>query len=151
MGEPKHPVSGTDYPGTFQEFDEWFSSENACIDYIAKVRWPDGFICPGCGFKSKNPSLTNVELLLMWSTFLEPLKTGNQVVNYCTLMSQGFKPSQDGFIHFPCTCFDIRWRFDQLNRLAFHFQINDGVTVGCVEARVTQPMADRCQVNARLK
>lgn len=64
MGEPKHPVSGTDYPGTFQEFDEWFSSENACLDYIAKVRWPDGFICPGCGFKSKKPSLTRRGLYL---------------------------------------------------------------------------------------
>ena len=41
MGESKHPVSGTDYPRTFQEFDEWFSSENACLDYIANVRWPD--------------------------------------------------------------------------------------------------------------
>ena len=64
MGEPKHPVAGTDYPGTFQEFDEWFSSENACLDYIANVRWPDGFICPSCGFKSKKPSLTRRGLCL---------------------------------------------------------------------------------------
>ena len=54
MGESKHPVSGTDYPGTFQKFDEWFTCENACLDYVAKVRWPDGFICPGCGFKGKD-------------------------------------------------------------------------------------------------
>jgi len=42
MEEPRHPVSGIDYPGTFQEFDKWFSSENAYLDYIAKLRWPMG-------------------------------------------------------------------------------------------------------------
>jgi transposase-like protein len=57
MEEPRHPVSGIDYPGTFQEFDKWFSSENACLDYIAKHRWPKGFICPSCGIKTDKPSL----------------------------------------------------------------------------------------------
>jgi hypothetical protein len=31
------PFSGIDYPGTFQDFDKWFSSENACLEYIAKL------------------------------------------------------------------------------------------------------------------
>jgi hypothetical protein len=25
MEEPRYPVSGVDYPGTFQEFDDWFN------------------------------------------------------------------------------------------------------------------------------
>ena len=64
MGKPRQPISGTDYPGTFQEFDEWFSSEKACLDYIAKVRWPNGFRCPGCGLKTDNPSLMGRGLYL---------------------------------------------------------------------------------------
>jgi hypothetical protein len=57
MEEPRHPVSGIDYPGTFQEFDRWFSSDNACLEYIVKLLWPKGFICSGCGEKIDKPSL----------------------------------------------------------------------------------------------
>jgi hypothetical protein len=57
MEEPRHPISDIDYPGTFQDFDKWFSSENDCLEYIATLRWPQGFVCPGCGEKSENPSL----------------------------------------------------------------------------------------------
>ncbi len=64
MEEPRHPVSGIDYPGTFQDFDKWFSSENACLEYITKLRWPEGFICPGCGGKTDKPSLMGRGLYL---------------------------------------------------------------------------------------
>jgi hypothetical protein len=58
MEEPKtYPVAGIDYPGTFQEFDEWFNSDDACLDYIAKLRWPEGFCCPNCGDITDKPSL----------------------------------------------------------------------------------------------
>jgi hypothetical protein len=43
-----HPKGGKDYPRTLQEFDEWFSTESACIDYLKRLRWPEGFICPIC-------------------------------------------------------------------------------------------------------
>lgn len=43
-----HPVGGVDYPRTLQEFDEWFTSEEACRDYLQRLRWPDGFRCPAC-------------------------------------------------------------------------------------------------------
>ena len=46
------PVAGIDYPATFQEFDAWFRTEQMCIDYLFKIRWPDGFVCPKCGTKS---------------------------------------------------------------------------------------------------
>ena len=64
MEKPRHPVSGIDYPGTFQEFDQWFSNDNACVEYIAKLRWPKGFICPGCGEKTDKPSLMGRGLFL---------------------------------------------------------------------------------------
>lgn len=38
-----------DYPKTLIEFEQRFTSEEACRDYIFKLRWPDGFRCPRCG------------------------------------------------------------------------------------------------------
>jgi hypothetical protein len=64
MEEPRHPILDIDYPGTFQAFDKWFSSENDCLEYIAKLRWPQGFVCPGCGEKSEKPSLMGRGLFL---------------------------------------------------------------------------------------
>ena len=38
-----------DYPRTQVEFDERFTTEEACRSYVAHLRWPTGFSCPGCG------------------------------------------------------------------------------------------------------
>ena len=43
------PLAGRDYPGTLREFNAWFADEEACLDYLAALRWPSGFVCPGCG------------------------------------------------------------------------------------------------------
>lgn len=64
MGTKIHPVAGTDYPRTFQEFDTWFGSEENCLQFIAKLRWPEGFRCPACGVTSENPSLMERGLYL---------------------------------------------------------------------------------------
>jgi len=37
------------YPRTFEEFIEWFSTEDDCAAYLEWIRWPNGFACPGCG------------------------------------------------------------------------------------------------------
>lgn len=37
-----------DYPNDFEEFIDRFQSEDDCFDYIAKLRWPEGFSCPRC-------------------------------------------------------------------------------------------------------
>nr|WP_321465478.1 IS1595 family transposase [uncultured Desulfobulbus sp.] len=64
METQKYPVAGTDYPRTFQEFDIWFASEENCLQYVAKLRWPDGFRCPSCGVIAENPSLMERGLYL---------------------------------------------------------------------------------------
>jgi transposase-like protein len=64
MEELRYPVTGIDYPGTFQEFDKWFSSENDCLDYIAKLRWRKGFSCPNCESTTEKPSLMGRGLFL---------------------------------------------------------------------------------------
>ena len=40
-----------DFPRTEPEFHRRFNSEEACREYWARVRWPDGFVCPRCGHK----------------------------------------------------------------------------------------------------
>jgi len=37
------------YPRTLMELERQFSSEAACAAYLARLRWPEGFRCPGCG------------------------------------------------------------------------------------------------------
>ena len=49
MEEPKRPVGGTDYPRTFNEFERFFESEDACREYLTRIRWPNGYECPRCG------------------------------------------------------------------------------------------------------
>ena len=44
-----HPAGGVDYPRTLQEFDDWFATEDKCANYLMRLRWPQGFSCPGCG------------------------------------------------------------------------------------------------------
>ncbi len=38
-----------DYPRTLMEFESRFSTEEACRDYLFRLRWPNGFHCPRCG------------------------------------------------------------------------------------------------------
>jgi ribosomal protein L37AE/L43A len=40
---------GEDYSKTLMAMEERFSSEIACRDYLAALRWADGFVCPACG------------------------------------------------------------------------------------------------------
>jgi transposase-like protein len=37
-----------DYPRTLLELERRFSSEEACIEYLAALRWPAGWACPRC-------------------------------------------------------------------------------------------------------
>ena len=37
-----------DYPKTILEFEKRFSTEEACHEYLTKLRWPTGFSCPRC-------------------------------------------------------------------------------------------------------
>jgi transposase-like protein len=37
------------FPKTLRQFQADFATEEACQQYLADCRWPDGFICPRCG------------------------------------------------------------------------------------------------------
>jgi transposase-like protein len=43
------PLAGKDYPRTWSEFQDWFSSDEVCAAYLEQLRWPNGFCCPACG------------------------------------------------------------------------------------------------------
>src|ERR1035437_6453570 len=38
-----------EYPRNLIELEASFSTEEACREYLARLRWPDGFRCPHCG------------------------------------------------------------------------------------------------------
>ena len=92
MEEPRHPISGIDYPGTFQEFDEWFGSETACLEYLAKIRWSQGFSCPSCGFRTQNPSLMGRGLFLCQKCKRQTSATAG------TLFHRSHKPLRTWFL-----------------------------------------------------
>jgi hypothetical protein len=39
----------TAFPRSLIEFQHRFPDEAACVEYLFKARWPDGFVCPSCG------------------------------------------------------------------------------------------------------
>jgi transposase-like protein len=41
-------VADPEYPRTLPEFDRWFATEEACRQYLMRLRWPSGFRCPRC-------------------------------------------------------------------------------------------------------
>jgi transposase-like protein len=36
------------YPRTILELEDRFATEDVCRDYLARLRWPKGFVCPRC-------------------------------------------------------------------------------------------------------
>ena len=38
-----------DFPKSEIEFDQRFSDPDTCYEYLAKTRWPNGFVCEKCG------------------------------------------------------------------------------------------------------
>lgn len=55
MGVPSRSASphrrggSADYPQKRGDLALWFPDEAACVAYLEKLRWPDGFVCPRCG------------------------------------------------------------------------------------------------------
>lgn len=38
-----------DYPRTLRDLESSFATDEACREYLARLRWPSGFLCPKCG------------------------------------------------------------------------------------------------------
>jgi ISXO2-like transposase domain/Transposase zinc-ribbon domain len=50
---PGNPMAGLDYPRTWDEFGAFFPDEDACVRYLERLSWPDGFLCERCGWAGK--------------------------------------------------------------------------------------------------
>jgi transposase-like protein len=44
---------GEDYPRDLSDFDRFFPDDEACERFLARIRWPRGFVCPSCGHQGK--------------------------------------------------------------------------------------------------
>jgi transposase-like protein len=42
------PEAGKDYPRNWNAFLDWFGTEEACLAYLERLRWPQEFVCPAC-------------------------------------------------------------------------------------------------------
>ena len=42
------PRPGLDYPESWRELLAWFPDDAACLAYLERLRWPEGFVCPVC-------------------------------------------------------------------------------------------------------
>jgi transposase-like protein len=63
MGTKTAPVGGNDYPTTWVQFLNQFHSEQACREYVEKLRWPDGFSCPKCAIPGKLERMSRNRLI----------------------------------------------------------------------------------------
>ena len=45
----EHPRAAARYPRSVGELRAWFQTDADCLDYLEWLRWPAGFVCPGCG------------------------------------------------------------------------------------------------------
>jgi transposase-like protein len=46
---PDAPQPGIDYPRSLHELTAWFPDDEACLRYLERVRWGEGFVCRFCG------------------------------------------------------------------------------------------------------
>ena len=42
------------FPNTYRDFVEMFPDDTTCADFLAQLRWSEGFICPACK-QASNP------------------------------------------------------------------------------------------------
>jgi transposase-like protein len=78
-----------EYPRSLREFEKQFATEQACRDYLFRLRWPEGFRCPRCSSNRYWP----VRLVL-----LECGECGHQTsVTARTIFQDTRKPLTDWF------------------------------------------------------
>jgi transposase-like protein len=56
-------MSEKDYPQTWNEFLDWFGTEEACLAYLERLRWSNGFVCPRCGCVGEAYRATRIRLM----------------------------------------------------------------------------------------
>ena len=42
-------AQGWTTPGSYSALQAWFPDDEACLAYLERLRWREGFVCPACG------------------------------------------------------------------------------------------------------
>lgn len=84
------PVAGEDYPRSWSEFVAWFSDEAACLEYLKRVRWVDGFVCPACGVRDEASLATRGRLVCRACRFQATATSGTLLDKTRTPLSVWF-------------------------------------------------------------
>ena len=45
----ERPRAGVQYPSNWHELMAWFHDDGACLRYLERLRWGEGFVCRFCG------------------------------------------------------------------------------------------------------
>jgi transposase-like protein len=78
-----------EYARNLSEFEAWFGTDEACRDYLFRLRWPDGFRCPQCDGRHFWP---------VRSVLMECRECGHQTsVTAGTIFQDTRKPLMDWF------------------------------------------------------
>lgn len=83
----------------------------------------------------------------MWSCLRNRLLQMFYLTDNSTLIltSKGFQPFKNGMVMTPWRCASsvITNRFNTCDGFTFHVQINGGISVRCIEIRMSQPLTYR--------
>ena len=78
-----------EYPRSLAEFEDWFDTDQACREYLFRLRWPEGFRCPRCNGRQFWPVRS---VLMQWQA------CGHQTsVTAGTIFQDTRKPLADWF------------------------------------------------------
>lgn len=70
------PEPGKDYPQNWNEFLDWFPTEDSCRQYLELLRWPDGFTCPNCNHNAEPSRASRGRLLCTQCHFQASVTSG---------------------------------------------------------------------------
>ena len=76
MQECTKLIAGKDYPRTYREFVAMFPDDKSCADFLGKLRWNNGFICPKCKVASTPWHQTHKRLVCPYCRHQTTVTTG---------------------------------------------------------------------------
>lgn len=65
MAPDIHQHASLPFPRSLPEFQRLFPDDAACADYLERIRWERGFVCPHCGVKGEPVHITTRPGVLM--------------------------------------------------------------------------------------
>lgn len=70
------PKAGENYPTNWNQFSEWFSTEESCQSYLEKLRWPQGYVCPKCNKQAEPYRSSRGRLICAACSFQSTVTSG---------------------------------------------------------------------------